>query len=207
MNIKLKNIQFKNKLEINKIKKYKISIPNNYNNKNIKFIKRPQLKDLSNNNSAYIINTNFSKFNNSLESIDSYYNIHKNKNKNYISHRNINLDNFVYKKIQNNSFNRSISYHMDDNKKIPMVIINTNNININHNIKKHKRINGKLFNKLRFLNLNTSIGKDENININKLTNGKIDNKYQININFNFMPNNYQRYILTQLIMIKVILKI
>ena len=194
LNIKLKNIQFKNKLEINKIKKYKISIPNNYNNKNIKFIKRPQLKDLSNNNSAYIINTNFSKFNNSLESIDSYYNIHKNKNKNYISHRNINLDNFVYKKIQNNSFNRSISYHMDDNKKIPMVIINTNNININHNIKKHKSINGKLFNKLRFLNLNTSIGKDENININKLKNGKINNKYQININFNFMPNNYQRYI-------------
>ena len=194
LNIKLKNIQFKNKLEINKIKKYKISIPNNYNNKNIKFIRRPQLKELSNNNSAYIINTNFSKFNNSLESIDSYYNINKNKNKNYISHRNINLDNFVYKKIQNNSFNRSISYNMDDNKKIPMVIINTNNININHNLKKHKSINGKLFNKLKFRNLNTSIGKEENNNINKIKNKKIDNKYQININFNFIPNNYQRYI-------------
>ena len=195
-NIKFKNIQFKNKLELNKIKKYKISIPNNinYKNKNIKFFKRPQLKDLSNNNSASNIKTNFTKFNNSLESIDSYYNINRNKNKNYISYRNINLDNFVYKKNKNNSFNRSISYNMEYNKKIPMVIINTNNININHNHKNYKNINGKLFNRLKFLNLNTSNSKVENININKSKNKKIDNKYQININFNFIPNNYQRYI-------------
>ena len=110
LDIKIKNIKFKNN-NINK--KYKISIPNNYNiHKNIKFIKRRQSNELyklnllNNNKSAFLTNSNSSKLNKSPENID---NTKQHKNKINISYRNLNIDNYIYKKYQHKSFNLNTS--------------------------------------------------------------------------------------------------
>ena len=185
---KFKNIKIKNNL---KLYNNKNKIPINYNYKNIRYIKRCQLNELS-------------KFNNSLENIKSSYNIQSYKNKNNISYRNINIDNNLYKKYKHESFNlntlieknkniHSFSYNIDDNQsksKIPLVIINTNNINNNHDINNFKN---KLLNKLRYINSTSSISNKEDNNNYIYKNKKIGDNYQININFNFIPNNYQKY--------------
>ena len=208
LDIKIKNIKFKNN-NINK--KYKISIPNNYNiHKNIKFIKRRQSNELyklnllNNNKSAFLTNSNTSKFNKSPENID---NTKQHKNKINISYRNLNVDNYIYKKFQHKSFNlntskdktqnnNSISYNINNSleSKIAVIKRNANNININHNNnhKNQNSINGKIFNRLKLLNL--KIANEEQKNNSKFINNKFCDKNKISIDFNFIPNNYQRYI-------------
>ena len=208
LDIKIKNIKFKNN-NINK--KYKISIPNNYNiHKNIKFIKRRQSNELyklnllNNNKSAFLTNSNSSKLNKSPENLD---NTKQHKNKINISYRNLNVDNYIYKKYQHKSFNlntskdktqnnNSISYNINNSleSKIAMIRSNANNINIshNHNHKNQNSINGKIFNRLKLLNL--KIANEEQKNNSKFINNKFCDKNKININFDFIPNNFQRYI-------------
>ena len=208
LDIKIKNIKFKNN-NINK--KYKISIPNNYNiHKNIKFIKRRQSNELyklnllNNNKSAFLTNSNSSKLNKSPENID---NTKQHKNKINISYRNLNVDNYIYKKYQHKSFNlntskdktqnnNSISYNINNSleSKTAMIRSNANNINIshNHNHKNQNSINGKIFNRLKLLNL--KIANEEQKNNSKFINNKFCDKNKININFDFIPNNFQRYI-------------
>ena len=166
--IKLKNVKIKNKL--------KIPVNNNY-------IKRDQNH----------INE-ISKINDSLQSIKSSYNINQAKNKNFISYRNINLNKYIYNKYKYKSFtlnksnetnqkNNSISYNINDK----------NNIDKN-NCK--KSIHCKLFNKIKFLKASRLINIEENKvdNNNILKDKKIEDKFKININFNSIHNNYQRYI-------------
>ena len=208
LDIKLKNIKFKNN-NINK--KYKISIPNNFNiHKKIKYIKRRQfnefskLKLLNNNKSAFLTNINSSKFNKSPENNDNSNIIKQNKNKINLSFRNLNINNYIYKKNQHKYFtlntskdksqiDNSISYNINKNleAKIPIMRNIENNLNINY-ARNNNSVNGKIFNKLKLLNLRTS-SENEKRN-SKLIKNKLGDKRRININLNFIPNNFQRYI-------------
>ena len=203
LDIKIKNIKFKNN-NINK--KYKISIPNNYHiNKKIKIIKRRQLNELSklnllnNNNSAFLTNINSNK---SPEKNESNNNIKQYRNKINISYRNLNVNNYIYKKYQHKSFtlntskdknqnDNSISYNITNNLE-SKIRNNSNNIDNNHNYKKKNSFNGKIFNRLKLLNLKTSNENEKNNS--RIINGNLFNKNKININFKFIPNNFQRYI-------------
>ena len=176
LDTKIKNIKFKNN-NINK--KYKISIPNNFHiNKKIKIINRRQLNELSklnllnNNKSVFLTNINTNK---SPEKINDNNNIKQYRNKINISYRNLNVENYIYKKYQNKSFtlntskdksqnDNSISYNITNNleSKISKIRNNANNININHNYKNKNSINGKIFNKLKLLNLKTTNENEKN---------------------------------------------
>ena len=176
--IKQWDIKFKNV----KIKK-NLGVPNNYN-----YTRRNQMSDLSN-------------INNSLENNKSSFNMNTNfvisKNKNKISYRNININKFIYKKYQHKSFtlnnntkeikqkNNSFSYNKDNS------INNNNNISLNNN-----NIHNKLFNELKFLNSSLLVKTEENKNDDNiiLKNKNMGNNSHANINFNYIPNNYQRYI-------------
>ena len=206
LDTKIKNIKFKNN-NINK--KYKISIPNNFHiNKKIKIINRRQLNELSklnllnNNKSVFLTNINTNK---SPEKINDNNNIKQYRNKINISYRNLNVENYIYKKYQNKSFtlntskdksqnDNSISYNITNNleSKISKIRNNANNININHNYKNKNSINGKIFNKLKLLNLKTTNENEKNNS--RFNNLNLFDKNKININFNFIPNNFQRYI-------------
>ena len=208
LNVKLKNIKFKNN-NINK--KYKISIPNNFNiHKKIKYIKRRQfnefskLKLLNNNKSAFLTNINSSKFNKSPENNDNSNIIKQNKNKINLSFRNLDINNYIYKKNQHKYFtlntskdksqiDNSISYNINKNleAKIPIMRNIENNLNINYD-RNNNSVNGKIFNKLKLLNLRAS-SENEKRN-SKLIKNKLGDKRRININLNFIPNNFQRYI-------------
>ena len=206
LDTKIKNIKFKNN-NINK--KYKISIPNNFHiNKKIKIINRRQLNELSklnllnNNKSVFLTNINTNK---SPEKINDNNNIKQYRNKINISYRNLNVENYIYKKYQNKSFtlntskdkiqnDNSISYNITNNleSKISKIRNNANNININHNYKNKNSINGKIFNKLKLLNLKTTNENEKNNS--RFNNLNLFDKNKKNINFNFIPNNFQRYI-------------
>ena len=206
LDTKIKNIKFKNN-NINK--KYKISIPNNFHiNKKIKIINRRQLNELSklnllnNNKSVFLTNINTNK---SPEKINDNNNIKQYRNKINISYRNLNVENYIYKKYQNKSFtlntskdksqnDNSISYNITNNleSKISKIRNNANNININHNYKNKNSINGKIFNKLKLLNLKTTNENEKNNS--RFNNLNLFDKNKMNINFNFIPNNFQRYI-------------
>ena len=191
LDIKYKNIQINNRLKLHIYNKKNI-IPNNYNRKNIKFLRRNQINEIS-------------KCNDSLENIKNYQIVNHLENKNNISYRNINLENNLYHKYNHKFFtsngsninnqNKSFSYKPDNNNneksqpKIHIKIINTNNNNSNN-------IHNKLFNKLKFLNSMPSIKTEENKmdNNSKLLNQRLVNKLHMKGKFNLIPNNFYKYI-------------
>ena len=191
LDIKYKNIQINNRLKLHIYNKKNI-IPNNYNRKNIKFLRRNQIKEIS-------------KCNDSLENIKNYQIVNHLENKNNISYRNINLENNLYHKYNHKFFtsngsninnqNKSFSYKPDNKNneksqpKIHIKIINTNNNNSNN-------IHNKLFNKLKFLNSMPSIKTEENKmdNNSKLLNQRLVNKLHMKGKFNLIPNNFYKYI-------------
>ena len=188
---KYKNIQINNRLKLHIYNKKNI-IPNNYNRKNIKFLRRNQINEIS-------------KCNDSLENIKNYQIVNHLENKNNISYRNINLENNLYHKYNHKFFtsngsninnqNKSFSYKPDNKNneksqpKIHIKIINTNNNNSNN-------IHNKLFNKLKFLNSMPSIKTEENKmdNNSKLLNQRLVNKLHMKGKFNLIPNNFYKYI-------------
>ena len=191
LDIKYKNIQINNRLKLHIYNKKNI-IPNNYNRKNIKFLRRNQINEIS-------------KCNDSLENIKNYQIVNHLENKNNISYRNINLENNLYHKYNHKFFtsngsninnqNKSFSYKPDNKNneksqpKIHIKIINTNNNNSNN-------IHNKLFNKLKFLNSMPSIKTEENKmdNNSKLLNQRLVNKLHMKGKFNLIPNNFYKYI-------------
>ena len=191
LDIKYKNIQINNRLKLHIYNKKNI-IPNNYNRKNIKFLRRNQINEIS-------------KCNDSLENIKNYQIVNHLENKNNISYRNINLENNLYHKYNHKFFtsngsniknqNKSFSYKPDNNNneksqpKIHIKIINTNNNNSNN-------IHNKLFTKLKFLNSMPSIKTEENKmdNNSKLLNQRLVNKLHMKGKFNLIPNNFYKYI-------------
>ena len=191
LDIKYKNIQINNRLKLHIYNKKNI-IPNNYNRKNIKFLRRNQINEIS-------------KCNDSLENIKNYQIVNHLENKNNISYRNINLENNLYHKYNHKFFtsngsninnqNKSFSYKPDNKNneksqpKIHIKIINTNNNNSNN-------IHNKLFNKLKFLNSMPSIKTEENKmdNNSKLLNQRLVNKLHMKGKFNLIPSNFYKYI-------------
>ena len=191
LDIKYKNIQINNRLKLHIYNKKNI-IPNNYNRKNIKFLRRNQINEIS-------------KCNDSLENIKNSHIMNHFENKNNISYRNINLENNLYHKYNHKFFtsngsninnqNKSFSYKPDNKNneksqpKIHIKIINTNNNNSNN-------IHNKLFNKLKFLNSMPSIKTEENKmdNNSKLLNQRLVNKLHMKGKFNLIPNNFYKYI-------------
>ena len=191
LDIKYKNIQINNRLKLHIYNKKNI-IPNNYNRKNIKFLRRNQINEIS-------------KCNDSLENIKNSHIMNHFENKNNISYRNINLENNLYHKYNHKFFtsngsniknqNKSFSYKPDNNNneksqpKIHIKIINTNNNNSNN-------IHNKLFNKLKFLNSMPSIKTEENKmdNNSKLLNQRLVNKLHMKGKFNLIPNNFYKYL-------------
>ena len=191
--IKFKHIQINNGLKLNIYNKKNI-ITNNYKSKNIRYLTKNQINEIS-------------KCNDSLESIKNYLN-NNGENKNNISYRNINLDNHLYHKLRhkfstlnglnkNNQKNNSFSYKAENNannneknkSRIYIKIVNANNNNPNN-------MHNKLFHKLKFLNSLPSLKTEENKmdNNSKLISQRFEDKFHINEHFNLIPNNCYKYI-------------
>ena len=135
-----------------------------------------------------------SKINYSSQNIKSYNDINKFKSKNNINYRNSNMNRYIYDKNRYKSF--TLNKTKENNQKNNSFSYNIDKNNISNNKICNKNIHCKLFNKLKFLKISKLINTEENKMDNNdiLKDKKTSDNSKININFNFIPNNYQSYI-------------